>query len=131
VAGDLKFLSSLKLQNPLLKVLVSVRPADKTFSLESNSTTVAANVKSKFAKRLRDFLSRHNVDGVDLDWEFFRENDKSANGREALVSLVRVLRATLRQPVAGSPDQNFLVTLTSSKFPRDLTENYDFNNLHK
>lgn len=111
----------------MLKVLVSVRPADKTFSLESNATTAPVNVKSKFAKRLRDFLSRHNLDGVDLDWEFFRENDRSANGREALVSLVRVLKATLIQ----APDPNFLITLTSSKFPRDLTDNYDFGNLHK
>ena len=69
------------------------------------------------------------MDGVDLDWEFFRENDKSANGREPLAALVRVLRSVLRQ--SSSADAGFLITLTSSKFARDLTDNYDFASLHK
>lgn len=130
-AGDLKFLTSLKHQNPLLKVLVSLRPADKAFAIESNTTAASSNLKSKFAKRLREFLTRHNLDGVDLDWEFFRESDRNANGRDVLVSLVRIMKSILRQSISGSNDQNYLITLTSSKFPRDLTDNYDFGNLHK
>lgn len=114
----------------MLKVLVSLRPAEKTFTLDATNGTTN-NIKSKFAKRLRDFLSRHNLDGVDLDWEFFRENDKNANGREPLVSLLRVLRSTLRPSGGHSHEQTFLTTLTSSKFPRDLTDNYDFGSLHK
>jgi GH18 family chitinase len=126
LTGDLKFLSSIKTHNPSLKVLVSLRPAEKSFTLEPNvtsSSSPSSSIKHKFAKRLKDFLARHEVDGVDLDWEFFREADKSTHGREALVSLVRILKTYL------SPSS--LVTVTSSKFPRDLTDNYDFANLHR
>jgi len=89
----------------------------------TSSSSPSSSIKHKFAKRLKDFLARHEVDGVDLDWEFFREADKSTHGREALVSLVRILKTYL------SPSS--LVTVTSSKFPRDLTDNYDFANLNR
>lgn len=125
-------MAQLKNHNPDLKVLVSLRPSDKSFTLQPNitssrtssSSTGDSNLRVRFAKRVKDFLSRHHLDGIDLDWEFFREVDKSgSNGRESLVSLVRSLKTIMRH--------DFLLTITSSKFPRDLTDHYDFANLYK
>lgn len=155
--GDLKFLTTLKEQNPALKVLVSLRPSDKTFSFEPNTTSTlaatqrvrrngqnsASALRTRFAKRIKEFLVRHNLDGVDMDWEFFREVDRQASRRDLLVSVVRTLKSTFRQSGSSGSGQlttasnpataahNFLITVTTSKFPRDLTDNYDFGNLHK
>lgn len=128
----MKFLASLKQRNPSLKVLVSIRPADRTFTFEANNTSSSGKSKAIFAKRVKDFVTRHNLDGIDLDWEFFREADRSVNGREPLVTLVRGLKTILKQSpsLQNGPSHGYLVTLTTSKFPRDLTENYDFANLN-
>jgi len=155
--GDLKFLANLKQQNPALKVLVSLRPSEKNFTFEPNTTTVsqsantvgsrvrrngqnsASAIRTRFAKRMKEFLARHNIDGVDLDWEFFRETDKKASSKELLVSVVRTLRTTFsptQRPTSFSSssivnENNMLITLTTSKFPRELTDNYDFAELQK
>ena len=130
----MKFLASLKQRNPSLKVLVSIRPADRTFTFESNGTSSSGKSKAIFAKRIKDFVTRHNLDGIDLDWEFFREADRSVNGREPLVTLVRGLKTVLKQSPSLAPSNvghgGYSITLTTSKFPRDLTENYDFANLN-
>lgn len=141
-------MSGLKEQNPSLKVLVSLRPSDKNFSFEPNTNSTeqqrqkkngiiqnGATFRNKFSKRMKEFLQRHNLDGVDLDWEFFREADKN-NGKhkELLVNVIRTLRSTFRptvSQVAPVPTSNLLITLTTSKFPRDLTDNYDFASLNK
>lgn len=146
-------MSTLKEQNPSLKVLVSLRPSDKTFSFEPNSTIDTARVRrngqntgsqqrTKFAKKIREFIVRHSLDGVDMDWEFFREVDRQASRRDLLVSVVRTLKSTFRQmgtltpsltsgQPAASANNFLLISVTTSKFPRDLTDNYDFSNLHK
>ena len=85
-------MASLKKYNPRLKILVSLRPNNKRFSLESiPKKNISANaVRTKFARQVREFIERHALDGVDLDWEYFRETDKQNSKREILNAVLKV-----------------------------------------
>lgn len=114
-------------------MLVSLRPNGKEFSLTGSSIDSAHNsssaLKSKFARKVQDFVYRHGLDGVDLDWEFFRDQKDSSNSKENLINQLRLFRSMLNQ-ITGGPEE-YIVSLTTSKYPRELADNYDFNSLQK
>ncbi len=95
--GDLKFLTALRKHNPNLQILVSLRPSSNQFSLEDTSTLTptALTVRKKFASRVRDFITRHGLDGVDLDWSYFKDPQNSNSKRETLISVLRVSTSVL------------------------------------
>jgi GH18 family chitinase len=95
--GDLKFLTALRKHNPNLQILVSLRPSSNQFSLEDTSklNITALTVRKKFASRVRDFITRHGLDGVDLDWSYFKDPQNSNSKRETLISVLRVSTSVL------------------------------------
>ncbi|CAG2103675.1 unnamed protein product [Medioppia subpectinata] len=129
--GDLKYLSALKQQNPALKVLLSLRPSNNQFivddALATNSSADA--VRTKFARRVREFVDRHGIDGVDLDWEYFKESHNQITKRDTLLSVLRILNEELK-PLNETADQ-YLLTITVSKYARDLADYYDFSEIYK
>lgn len=82
-AKDLENLKKLKSINPNLKILISV--GGWTWSKNFSDAALTNESREKFAQSAVEFLTRYNLDGVDLDWEYpgqigdgniFRPEDK-------------------------------------------------------
>ena len=77
------YLAGLRKDNPSLKVLVSV--GGWLWSTNFSDVSVSAKSRKIFADSVIDFLSRNQLDGLDVDWEYpgmpgaghpFRSQDK-------------------------------------------------------
>lgn len=77
------FLESLKQQNPSLTVLVSV--GGWLWSTNFSDVSLTPQSRALFIQSVMEFLSRYNLDGLDIDWEYpgmigaghpFRPEDK-------------------------------------------------------
>ncbi len=76
-------LTALRKRNPSLKILVSV--GGWLWSGNFSDVALNANNRSVFIESVVTFLSRHNLDGLDVDWEYpgmqgsghrYRQEDK-------------------------------------------------------
>lgn len=61
-------LNKMKVRNPHLKILVSV--GGWTWSGQFSDLSLTAESRKKFIISSINFLTRHKLDGIDLDWEF-------------------------------------------------------------
>ena len=61
-------LNELKKINPDLKILISV--GGWTWSKHFSDATLTNELTLKFAKSSVDIVEKHNLDGVDIDWEY-------------------------------------------------------------
>lgn len=61
-------LNELKKANPDLKILISV--GGWTWSKHFSDATLTDELTQKFAKSSVDIVEKHNLDGVDIDWEY-------------------------------------------------------------
>ena len=148
--GDLKYLSALRNRNPSVKIIVSLRPTGQAFTLEDPKNITyplpASNtLRHRFAKRIKDFLTRHFLDGIDIDYEYFKQEQHSNNRRrEYLLSIIQVkvieiclmVLISVNQSISNSlkmPNENVksILSLTTSRYPRHLADYYDFSELHK
>jgi len=77
------FLESLKPRNPSLTVLVSV--GGWLWSTNFSDVALTSQSREVFIQSVMDFLTRYNLDGLDIDWEYpgmigaghpFRAEDK-------------------------------------------------------
>jgi len=77
------FLESLKQQNPSLTVLVSV--GGWLWSTNFSDASLTPQSRAVFIQSVMEFLTRYNLDGLDIDWEYpgmtgaghpFRPEDK-------------------------------------------------------
>ena len=77
------YLNALKGTNPSLKVLVSV--GGWLWSTNFSDVSLNAKSRAKFTQSVMDFLTRYQLDGLDIDWEYpgmagsghpFRAEDK-------------------------------------------------------
>ncbi|MCD6544438.1 MAG: glycoside hydrolase family 18 protein [Flavobacteriaceae bacterium] len=111
-ADDLKKLNALKKVNSDLKILISVGG----WSWSKNFSDAALTERSRqiFANSAIDFMLKHQIDGIDLDWEYpgqigdnnvFRKVDK-----ENFTSILKLIRFKL-----DSLDSNnkYLLTIAS------------------
>lgn len=79
-----------------MKIIVSLRPTGASFTLEDPKNITyplppSNTLRHRFAKRIKDFLTRHLLDGVDLDYEYFKQESQSNNRRrEYLIAIIQV-----------------------------------------
>lgn len=104
------------------------------------------NVKNKFARRTRDFLIRHGLDGVDINWPNFysiEEDEHTASfstyseRRTNLLQLIKSFNEIFRQTTYDDSAFNsdpiysngLLISLTTGHKVHDLISNYGFNEI--
>ncbi|MET2985531.1 glycoside hydrolase family 18 protein [Aureibaculum conchae] len=93
----LKKLNELKQVNPALKILVSV--GGWSWSKNFSDAALTEQSREVFANSAIAFMQRHNIDGIDLDWEYpgqigdnntFRSEDK-----ENFTAILKLIREKL------------------------------------
>jgi chitinase len=67
-AENYKVLTGLRARNPKLKILVSV--GGWTWSGGFSDAVLTAESRREFVQSAVDFVSRHDLDGFDVDWEY-------------------------------------------------------------
>ncbi len=72
--NNLQGLVALRGKNPQLKVLLSVGGWD--YSYHFSSVAANAATRTTFAKSAADMVKQYNLDGIDIDWEFPKQQDK-------------------------------------------------------
>lgn len=104
-------LNELKRVNPDLKILISV--GGWTWSKNFSDAVLSDTATHNFAQSAVDIVSKYNLDGVDIDWEYpgmigdnnvYRPDDK--NG---YTNLFRELR-TIQDELSKKTNKKYLVT---------------------
>ncbi len=128
-AANLATLVELKKENPDLTVLVSVGGWLWSGRFSDASLTVAS--RAKFIDSVADFITRYNLDGLDIDWEYpgmagaagnvFRPDDKQnytlllKQLRERFNRMQKPLHRHLYITIAAGASSEFLEHTEMSK----------------
>lgn len=93
----LKKLNRLKSVNPELKILISV--GGWTWSKNFSDAALTKQSRELFANSAIDFMQKHNIDGIDLDWEYpgqIGDNNKfRAEDKENFTAMLKLIREKL------------------------------------
>jgi chitinase len=115
-AENLAYLIALKKQNPSLTVLVSV--GGWLWSTNFSDVSLTAASRQTFIDSVMDYLTRHSLDGLDIDWEYpgmpgaghpFRPEDK-----ENFTLLLKELRSRFDQQTQKTPRKLYLTMAAGS-----------------
>ena len=119
-SANMARLQELKKVNPDLKILISV--GGWTWSDNFSDAALTADSREIFAQSAIDFLQKHQLDGIDLDWEYpgqkgedniFRPEDK-----QNFTALLQLIREKLD---SIAPDgQHYLLTIATGANQRYL-----------
>ncbi|KAL7905404.1 glycoside hydrolase family 18 protein [Trichoderma velutinum] len=95
--GALAALAKLKRNNPRLKTIVSI--GGGTGSKEFPALAASRDARETFAWQVRQFCDRHEIDGVDIDWEHPQDAEQGRN----YVKLLQECRNAL-------PEEDYFLT---------------------
>ncbi|KAK0648196.1 glycoside hydrolase superfamily [Cercophora newfieldiana] len=90
--GALAALAKLKRQHPHLHTLVSIGGGSGSAEFPALAANLSA--RANFACNVKDFVTKHNFDGVDIDWE---HPSTPSQGTDFL-SLLHALRSAIPSP---------------------------------
>src|SRR5690554_3352068 len=127
-AENYQLLQTLKARNPDLKILTSV--GGWTWSGQFSDMALTRESRQRFIDSALDFVRRHQLDGVDIDWEYpglpGDDNIHRPEDGTNFTLLLRDLRAELDQleQELGRP---LLLTIASGGFP-DFIAKSDIGN---
>ena len=111
-----RVLNGLKAKNPNLKVLVSV--GGWTWSGGFSDVALTAKSRKKFIDSAVAFLGRHNLDGLDIDWEYPAQagygNVNRPEDRENCTALLAEARAALDKAGAQAGKRLLLTMATQA-----------------
>ena len=117
-AENLRVLTGLRARNPQLKVLVSV--GGWTWSKGFSDAALTAESRRRFCESAVAYVKRHDLDGLDVDWEYpglpGDDNPYRPEDRANFTALMTDLRAHLDAAAAGS-DKRYLLTFAAGAFP--------------
>ncbi len=121
---NFEILKSLKDRNPDLKILVSI--GGWTRSKGFSDAVLTPESRKKLTQSGVEFLLRHELDGLDFDWEYpalqgdnntFRPEDK-----ENFIAMLKDFREAL-DSLGSLHDRHYLTTIASGGFRRYLELN--------
>lgn len=121
---NLALLRSLKSKNPNLKILISV--GGWTWSKGFSDAVLTASGRKIFTASAIDYLIRHDLDGLDFDWEYpaypgdnnpYRPEDK-----DNFILMVRSVREAL-DSLGALTGKHYLQTIASGGFTEVLEVN--------
>jgi GH18 family chitinase len=113
-AKNFERLRALKRRNPALKILVSV--GGWTWSGNFSDAALTSASRQRFIDSAVAFLERHQIDGIDIDWEYpgqpGMDNIHRPEDRENFTALLTGLRVALDR--AGAPkNAHYLLTIAT------------------
>jgi chitinase len=132
VATSLKALTALKQKNPELKVLVSVGG----WMAEGFSDAALTDAsRATFARSAVELLGQHDLDGIDLDWEYPGQGVAGIKFRPEDKHNFTLLLKALRQQLAAQNDARrragsdpYLLTIASAD--REYFDHTEMDALH-
>jgi chitinase len=111
-AENFKVLNGLKARNPKLKTLVSV--GGWTWSGDFSDVALTPDSRRRFAESAVAFLERHQLDGLDVDWEYPGQtglnNKNRPEDRENSTALLADLRAVFDR-AGKTAGKRYLLTM--------------------
>lgn len=117
-AQVLSILNGLKQRNPKLKLLISV--GGWTWSNDFSDVALTAASRKKFAESAVAFVERHQLDGLDVDWEFpgqkGNDNVNRPEDKENFTALMADLRAAL-DAAGKARGKRYLLTIAAQAAP--------------
>lgn len=113
-AKNLRGLTALRQRNPNLRVVLSIGGWDGSGGFSDAASTAAR--RETFAQSCLDLLLAHDLDGVDLDWEYPVSGGSGTHrpqDRENFTLLLKTLRQTLDRQ--GRTDgRDYLLTIAGA-----------------
>ena len=113
-AENFRVLTGLKARNPGLKILVSV--GGWTWSGGFSDVALTPQSRQRFIDSAVAFLGRHNLDGLDIDWEYPAQagygNVNRPEDRENCTALLAETRAALDKAGAQA-GKRYLLTMAT------------------
>ena len=123
---NLALLRTLKTKNPDLKILISV--GGWTWSKGFSDAVLTPEGRKMFTSSAIDYLIRHDLDGLDFDWEYPAlpgdNNPYRPEDRENFVSMLQSVRQAL-DSLTEVTGKQYLQTIATGGF----TEFVEVNNL--
>jgi chitinase len=117
-AENLRVLTGLRARNPELRVLVSV--GGWTWSKGFSDAALTAESRQRFCESAVAYVKRHDLDGLDVDWEYpglpGDSNPYRPEDRANFTALMTDLRGHLDAAAAGS-GKRYLLTFAAGAFP--------------
>ncbi|MEM6321795.1 MAG: glycoside hydrolase family 18 protein [Bacteroidota bacterium] len=106
-------LQQLKKVNPELKILVSV--GGWTWSKNFSDAVLTPESREIFAQSALDFLKKHQLDGIDLDWEYpglpGNGNPHRPEDKENFTAILQLIREKL--DAYGNGQTHYLLTIAT------------------
>lgn len=117
-------LQQLKKRNPDLKILVSI--GGWTWSKGFSDAVLTEESREKLTRSGIDFLIKHQLDGLDFDWEYPSwpgdNNPVRQEDRENFVAMLKSFREAL-DSLGNLQDKHYLSTIASGGFRQYLEVN--------
>jgi len=117
-AENLKLLADLRRQHPHLQILISV--GGWTWSNNFSDAALTAESRRRFTESAIEFVRRHDIDGVDIDWEYpgLRGNDNvhRPEDRENFTAMMTDLRQAL-DAEGRARNRRYLLTFAAGASP--------------
>jgi len=121
-AENLRVLTGLRATSPRLRILVSV--GGWAWSKGFSDAALTPESRRRFCESAIEYLRRHDLDGLDVDWEYpglpGDGNPHRPEDRASFTSLMRDLRAHLDRAAAGT-GRRYLLTFAAGAFPDYLS----------